>query len=103
LSAGTYELSAAARVDLLQIWNYLAENASIDVADKVVRDIETGIRKLVRMPKLGHARTDLTDRHVLFYRVHSWLITYRPGTKPLQVARVLHSARDIAGLLAGGA
>ena len=31
--------------------------------------------------------------------VYSYLIVYRPDTKPLQVAAVLHGARDVAKLL----
>lgn len=95
-----YELTAAARLDLLHIWNYLAENASLNVADKVISDIERAMRKLVKTPWLGHRREDLTQRDVLFYLVHSYLIIYRPERKPLHVLRVLHGARDVQSLLA---
>jgi plasmid stabilization system protein ParE len=94
-----FELSASARLDLLQIWNYLAEQASVDVADRVARHIEIGIGKIVRSQKLGHSRPDLTDRNLRFYLVHSYLIIYRPDTSPLQIARVLHAARDVRTLL----
>ena len=53
-----YELTTAARLDLLQVWNYLAEQASIGVADKVVADLEAGIRKVAQTPALGHRRAD---------------------------------------------
>ena len=65
MSAKAYEFSAAARLDLLHLWNYLADTASVDVADKVIRDIHVGLKKLVRLPKLGHARPDLTDPALL--------------------------------------
>jgi len=42
----------------------------------------------------------LTRRNILFYRVHSYLIVYRPDKKPLNVLRVLHAARDVKNLLA---
>jgi toxin ParE1/3/4 len=94
-----YQLSALARLDLLQIWNYLAEHASPDVADTVSADIESGVRQLAKLPNLGHKREDLTPRDLLFYLVHSYLVIYRPDKKPLHVIRVLHAARDVARML----
>ena len=99
MSRSSYQLSALARLDLLQIWNYLADHASIEVADKASADIESGIREVAKLPSLGHKREDLTKRHVLFYLVHSYLIIYRPDKKPLHVIRVVHAARDVARLL----
>jgi plasmid stabilization system protein ParE len=66
-----YELTAAARLDLLQIWNYLAEGASLAVADRVAADLKSAIQKLAKSPLLGHLRSDLTHRPLLFYRIHS--------------------------------
>jgi hypothetical protein len=36
---------------------------------------------------------------VKFFPVYSYLIVYRPATKPLQIASILHGRRDVAGLL----
>ena len=99
MSRSPYQLSALARLDLLQIWNYLADHASLEVADKVSADIESGIREVAKSPSLGHRREDLTPRQVLFYLVHSYFVIYRPDKKPLHVIRILHSARDVARLL----
>ena len=96
----SYEVSAAARLDLLQIWNYLAERSSLDLATRIVRDIQRAIEAVARKPSLGHPRSDLTTRPVMFYRVHSWLIIYVRNRSPLYVLRVLHSARDIKRILA---
>jgi toxin ParE1/3/4 len=99
MSPRAYELSAAARLDLMRIWNYLAENASVDIADNVLTDIEAAIKKLAKHPGLGHARSDLTVQELLFYPVHSYFLIYRPDSKPLQIARVLHSAQDVKRML----
>ena len=99
MSRRPYELSAVGRLDLLQIWNYLAEHVSLKVADQVSAEIEQAIRKLTKTPGLGHRRPDLTGRNILFYSVRSYLIIYRPDKKPLNVLRILHGARDIQGLL----
>ena len=100
MSRSTYALSAAARLDLLHIWNYLAEYASITVADKVLADLERAMRKVAKSSGIGHRRIDLTDRDALFFRVHSYLIVYRTDRKPLHVIRVIHGARDLKNLLA---
>jgi len=96
-----YDLSAAARLDLLKIWKYLAANASLNIADKVSADIESAIHELASSPGLGHRRPDLTPHEILFYRVHSYLIVYRPEHKPVHILRVLHAARDLETMLEG--
>ena len=51
------------------------------------------------MPGIGHLRVDLADRRHRFFLVYSYLIVYRSQTKPLQVIRVLHAARDVQEIL----
>lgn len=99
MSRRRYALSAAARVDLLHVWNYLAENASFDVADKTIAQIQRGIAIVARTPGYGHRREDLTDRDLRVYRVGSYLIVYRTDTKPLHVIRVVHASRNIKKML----
>ena len=90
-----------ARTDLRQIWNYLAEYASFEVADNVIADIHAGIEQIERSPGVGHDRTDLTPLPVKFYLIHSYLIIYTQ--KPsLAVVRILHAARDIPSILSPG-
>jgi len=38
-------------------------------------------------PGVGPSRKDLTDEPLRFWSVYSYLIVYRPETKPLQVIR----------------
>lgn len=55
---------------------------------------------LARNPYIGHRRDGLTSREdVLFWPVYSYLIIYRPATKPLDILRILHGARDLKALL----
>jgi toxin ParE1/3/4 len=92
-----YKLTRAARTDLLHIWNYLAESASFDVADKVIADLANGMDRVAETPGLGHERSDLTDKPVKFHRVHRYLIIY--AASPVVIVRVLHSSRDVRSLL----
>jgi antitoxin ParD1/3/4/toxin ParE1/3/4 len=51
------------------------------------------------MPGVGHWRRDLTNEPVKFFAVYSYLIVYRPETRPLEVVAILHGRRDVAELL----
>lgn len=91
-------LSAEARRDLFDIWDYIAKD-SIDAADRVAEDLRKAMSRLAESPGIGHRREDLATEALRFYRVHSYLILYRPDSEPLGIVRVLHSARDIRAIL----
>ena len=99
MSRREYELSPDARLDLALIWNYLAEHASIDVADRIINDIESAIPTLVGSPHLGHRRTDLAGPEFLFHRVHSYFVVYHATLEPLRVIRILHMSRNVKRIL----
>ena len=54
---------------------------------------------LATMPGIGHWRKDLMAEPVKFFPVYSYLIVYRPETKPLQVVAVLHGRSDVEQVL----
>ncbi|HEV3317896.1 MAG TPA: type II toxin-antitoxin system RelE/ParE family toxin [Candidatus Angelobacter sp.] len=93
-----FVLTAEAERDLDQILDYLVED-SIDVAGRVLDAIENAFYKLAKAPNIGHFREDLADKQQKFFLVYSYLIVYRFQTKPLQILRVLHAARDVQSLL----
>jgi len=64
-----------------------------------VAAIENAILKLTQNPGRGHWREELADKRHRFFLVYSYLIVYRPETKPMQVIRVLHAGRDIQSIL----
>jgi hypothetical protein len=49
----------------------------------------------------GHRRPDVTDRKVRFWPVGSYLVVYRADSTPLQIAAILHGARDVPTVLLG--
>ncbi|MFZ3329220.1 MAG: type II toxin-antitoxin system RelE/ParE family toxin [Candidatus Acidiferrales bacterium] len=57
--------------------------------------IRERIALLAGVPGRGHWRRDLTDVNVKFFPVYSYLIVYRPDTKPLQIAAILHGRRNL--------
>jgi toxin ParE1/3/4 len=94
-----YWLSPKAVEDLWEIWRFIAvENQNPIAADRLWQDLEAACERLAKNPILGHPRKDLTldGNKVLFYCVREYyLVVYRQGTKPLEVARILHGARDV--------
>ena|SRR3974390_3144388 len=94
-----YLLAPEAARDLVQIWRYLRERSSVEVADKVESAIRETIALLARTPDAGHSREDLTVEPVKFFPVYSYLIVYRPETKPLEVVAILHGHRDVEQIL----
>lgn len=69
------------------------------MADRVESVIRHRIVFLARTPGAGHWRRNLTDEAVKFFPVYSYLIVYRPETKPLQVVSILHGHRDVERIL----
>ena len=94
-----YVLAPEAAFDLVQIWRYLKKEAGIEVADRVESAIRDKIIFLAKFPGGGHSRKDLTDEPVKFFTVYSYLIVYRPETKPLEIVAIIHGQRDVEWLL----
>lgn len=69
------------------------------MADRVESAICEWIGFLAQSPGAGHWRKDLTDEDVKFFPVYSYLVVYRPDTKPLQIVSILHGRRDVEQLL----
>ena len=96
-----YVLAPQAALDLFQIWRYIKKQSGVEMADRVEMVIRSRIVFLSERPGAGHWRKDLTDEAVKFFPVYSYLIVYRPETKPLQVVSILHGYRDIERILDG--
>lgn len=87
-----YELSAPARLDLLKIWNHIAEE-NTDAADRVMTNLRAAMEQLAEFPGIGHRRPDVSENYRC-WRVYSFIIIYRPESKPMGIVRVLHGHRD---------
>ena len=64
-----YILAPEAALDLVQIWRYLKNKASVEIADRVETVIRERIVFLAGTPGAGHWRKDLTDEPVKFLSV----------------------------------
>ncbi len=93
-----YQLTPAAEADLGEIFDHIrADNPG--AARRVLVRIREAMRRLTEFPRMGHVREDLADRSLRFWPVYSYLIVYRPASRPLQIIRVLHGARDVRRIL----
>jgi antitoxin ParD1/3/4 len=93
-----YIVAPAAEEDLLQIWRYVYESATIAIADRVEAELYALFAELAATPGQGHTRTDLTSHPVLFFTIYSYMVVYRANT-PLEIVRVLHGKRDVKRIL----
>lgn len=91
-------LTPRARRDVNDIWDYIAGD-NIEAADRVLDALNNAMVKLAKSPGIGHWREELADKRHRFLLVYSYLIVYRHETKPLQIIRILHAARDVQNIL----
>jgi plasmid stabilization system protein ParE len=94
-----FRLTALAEADLAEILDYVTQTSSEARAESVLLDLLHAARLLAEQPRMGHLRGDLTPRAVLFWPVHTFLLVYRPDTRPLEIVRVVSGWRDVPRLL----
>jgi len=84
----------------VEIWSYIASE-SPDVADQTIDGIYAGLARLALFPLAGRLRDELSPglrsyfirpRHTVFYRVKE---------DRLEIAHVLHHARDLSRFFPG--
>ncbi len=90
-----FVLHEKALEDVNEIWEFVADVAGEPVADRLVAKVHDDCRMLARLPGVGHARSDLTQRQMLFWTSGPYHIIYHPETEPLEIARIIHAARDV--------
>jgi toxin ParE1/3/4 len=93
-----YRLTPRAQIDLAEIIEYISRRSPQN-AIKVFDELHNAMRKLARMPGMGHRREDLTDRPLLFWPVHSYLVVYRRDRDPIEIVHIVHGARDLKAVL----
>jgi plasmid stabilization system protein ParE len=68
---------------------------NVSAADQLEEDLFHAFEKLARRPRMGHTRSDVTERDVRFWPTGSYRIVYREGRSALQILAILHNARDV--------
>jgi toxin ParE1/3/4 len=91
--AGITELAES---DLAKIWLYIARE-NPDAADQFVDKLRVQCHRLAAAPQLGRPRPEFA-MDLRSYRVGNYFIFYFPTDAGIEVARVLHGARDLPRL-----
>jgi toxin ParE1/3/4 len=92
-------LSPEADEDLIEIWSYLAQQASDRVADRQLSEIETVCSTLETWPHSGRKRDELLAG-VRSVPVHPYVVFYRIRDEAIEIVRVVHGRRDIVSIFA---
>jgi toxin ParE1/3/4 len=90
-----FHLTGPAARDLQEILSYIRKR-NPQAAKRVKKQFRIAMSKLTAMPHIGHFREDVTDKRFRFWCVYSYLIAYRPETKPLEITRILHGAQSLS-------
>lgn len=92
-----YVVSPEALLDIFRIWDHIAQD-SIANADRFTEELESTFVRLAEWPGIGHERTDLADETLRVWTLQSYLIIYRPTSRPLEIVRVVSGYRDLVSL-----
>ncbi len=84
--------------DLFEIWRFIARDDE-ETANRVEPEFYELFDVLARMPGVGHERKDLTQEHVLFFPLYSYLIVYQPDVDPVHIVTVIHGRRNVKRVL----
>jgi len=88
-----YRVGPEAQDDLDDIYAYVAER-NVPAADRLITGFKKRFRLLATQPFLGQARPDLAA-DLRSFVVGNYVIFYRPAEEGIDVARIIHAARDI--------
>ena len=93
-----------ARQDLVDIFRYHAREAGVRVAQRFFSQAEATFTRLAGAPGMGtpylHDHPALAGtRYFPVSRFRNHIVFYRPVADGIAILRVLHGARDIAGIL----
>jgi toxin ParE1/3/4 len=85
--------------DLRDVWRYYERVASVEIADKLLREINEAGQRLADQAFMWRARDEVMPglRSVL---VHPYTIFYRVDDGTVEIVRVLHERRDFAAAFA---
>ena len=96
---GLIKLRPHAEADISEIGDYIAED-SFAQADAFVDRLDRQLNLVAKEPFIGRGREELAPglRSLPFGR---YVIFYRPIDEGIEVARVLHGARDVEAQFGG--
>lgn len=86
-------ISIQAELDIDQIWTYIAAD-NVTAADRYIDQIGVRSQSYANQPELGETRLELGDG-IRCFTIGNYVVYYRPTPLGIEIARVLHGARDV--------
>jgi toxin ParE1/3/4 len=93
-----HRLAPEAEADLEELWFYVATNASVDTADRLIDSITARFFLLAQHPHVGRRRDDLRPG-VRGFPVGEYVVFYRIDGDDVLIQRVIRGSRDLEALL----
>jgi antitoxin ParD1/3/4/toxin ParE1/3/4 len=93
-----FTISPAAADDLDEILAFVARDGT-SRAEIVAGRLRAAILRAAKHPLLGHAHPAIDDPALRVWVVAPYAVVYRHSTRPIEVVRILHGARDVGALL----
>lgn len=88
--------SLRAKADLIEIWDYIAEDSE-SRADAFVVKIHEKFLALSERPGIGRAREELGEG-IRSFPIGRYIIFYHAVSEGIEVVRVLHASRDLEAI-----
>ena len=92
-----YRLAHLADTDLDDIWRHIAQD-NVTAADRLMAKLFETFQLLATHPKMGEPRPDFRRGEFRCFSVGNYVIFFRHVEGVVEIARVVHGARDISGL-----
>jgi toxin ParE1/3/4 len=89
--------SRRAKIDLLEIWVYLAEKAEIETADRVTRFLYDRCSFLAKAPGFGELQPEIGPS-IRSFSANNYTIFFERMPDGVAVLRVAHASRDWSNL-----
>jgi len=94
-----FRLTVKALQDVAEIVTYLHREVSPTVANNAELKLFAVFNDLAELQAIGHRRTELTSKNLLFQAAKPYVIVFRRLKGNVEVTRVFHGSRDIKSLL----
>lgn len=88
-----YVVSADARADLDELWDYIVGRSSAETAATILWRLYDSFASLAQSPSAGVAVPGLGEDSARKFPVGNYLIYYRPLREKVMIWRVLHGKR----------
>lgn len=89
----TVHVRSLARIDIVEVWEYIAEDSEIR-ADAFIDRLDEQLALLALQPRLGRPRNELITG-LRSFPFNPYVIFYEVLPDGIGIVRVLHGARDV--------